>query len=222
MNDHYTESTADEPGLEPVFPWPPADGESIIAALGAKGRGAALEPRRFFAAMPEHAPLAPALIYYLVIGIAVEGVQLFWSSVLPQFTIERDSVLSAIETETAWNPVIEFLFSPLLLLLSLFIGAAIVHLLLRLFAGSTRDFGVTTRVFCYSYSPQVLAVVPVIGAIAGFIWMVIIAIVGLSAAHRTTTGRAAAAVLIPVAFAVAFIALATFLLAAGSLILAGP
>lgn len=220
MNEYYAEPTTEDAEPYPDFPWPPADGESIIAAMGRTWRGAALEPRRFFVALPEHAPLTHALIYYLVIGVAVEGVQLFWATALPELSTERHSVLGSMETTAAWSPVLEFLFSPLLLLLSLFIAAAVVHLLLRLFAGSVRGFGVTTRVFCYSYSPQVLAVVPFIGAIAGFAWMVVIAIIGLAAAHRTTTGRAAAAVLIPVAFAVIFIAIATFLMAAGSLLLA--
>jgi hypothetical protein len=217
VNEYDTYSTIGDPASDP-FPWPPADGESIIAAAGRTWRGAALEPRRFFSAMPAEAPLAPAIIYYLIIGIAVEGIQLFWAMTMPQLSLERHTVLGAVDAETTLTPVVEFLFSPLLLLLSLFIAAAVVHLLLRLFGGAGQGFGVTTRAFCYCYSPQVLAIIPVVGGVAGFIWMVVIAIIALSAAHGTTTGRAAAAVLLPVGAGLIFLAIAALLVAAGSLV----
>jgi hypothetical protein len=74
------------------------------------------------------------------------------------------------------------------------------------------------RVFAYAYSPQLLGVIPVAGVIAGFVWMVVVAIAGLSAAHRTSTGRAAAAVLIPLSIGMMFVALAVLIVRMGGLL----
>lgn len=194
---------------------------SAIAAAGRTWRGAALEPRRFFAGLPARDSLGPAILYYLVIGIAAEGAQLFWSMVFRATGFDPAGMLGVAEAGAEWSPVIDFLLSPLLLLISLFAAAAVTHLLLRLFGGASHGYNFTVRVFAYAYSPQILAVIPVIGQFIGFVWMVVIAIIGLAAGHRTSTGRAAAAVLIPVAIGLTLVAIAALIAATGSLLVSG-
>ncbi|CAN5692962.1 hypothetical protein BH23GEM9_BH23GEM9_21180 [soil metagenome] len=206
-----------EPAYEAGFPWPPPPGEPAINALGRTWRGASLEPRTFYRALPAAASLGPALLYYLILGIAVSGAQLFWSVTLRSAEPERDAVLGGMGAG-ALSPVIQFLLSPLLLLLSLFLAAGVVHLLLRLFGGASRDFGFTTRVFAYAYSPQILGIVPFIGAVIGFIWMLAVAIIGLREGHETSTGKVLAAVLIPLSIGLFFVAVAMFIAAAGDLL----
>jgi len=200
---------------EPPFPWPPAEGEPIVSGFGRTWRGACLEPRSFFAAMP-HDGIGSALLYYLAIGIAVAGGALFWSTVFASFPDE--GVMGKLAGGT-WNPIVEFMLSPLILILSIFLAAGFTHLMLLMFGGAGGGFAVTLRVFAFAYSPQILGIIPVVGQIAGFFWMVAIAIIGLSAAHRTTTGRAAAAVLTPLILMIGFLVMiAVFFLAAGGLV----
>jgi hypothetical protein len=212
----------DDPAIDfrsDPFPWPPAEGESILSAFGRTWRGAALEPTRFFAAMPEHGSIRTALIYYLPIGIAVAGANLFWTLVRGVADVEQDAVLGEMPMGGALSPLFEFLFSPVILLVSLFVAAGVTHLLLRVLGGARRDYGFTTRVFAFAYSPQLLGVVPVAGAVVGFIWMVGVSIIGLREGHGTTTGRAAAAVLIPVSIALVLLALMAFLASTGRVLL---
>lgn len=206
----------DTPGEEAAgaFPWPPGPDESVFDAWGRTWSGAALAPRRFFAALPRKRPITPAILYYLSIGILVAGAQLFWAMVLGP---SGDEVASGIGAEP-WAPLMDFLLSPVLLLLSLFISAAVVHVLLKLFGGAGGDFSLTTRVFAYAYSPQILGVIPVAGTIAGFVWMVAVAVIGLKVAHGTTTGRAAAAILIPLGIGLTFMLLAELIVRAGGLL----
>jgi hypothetical protein len=209
-----------EPELTPdmTFPWPPDEGDSVAGAFAATWKGASLRPRRFVAAMPDRASVGPALLYYLPLGILIAGADLFWSTVRPDGP-EQDAVLARTDVLAGFeNPLVSFLLSPAILLLSLFVSAAVTHLLLRSFGGASRDFAFTTRVYAYAYSPQALGVVPVIGSVIGFIWMVGVAIIGLREGHRTTTARAAAAVLIPVAIALVFVAIAAFIALTGSLV----
>jgi hypothetical protein len=200
-----------------AFPWPPAEGESVVNAYGRTWRGAALEPRAFFGALPAQQSLGPALLYYLPLGIAVAGAQLFWSSIRGTVDTERDAVLGA--ELPALSPLVEFLLSPVMLILTIFVAAGLVHLLLRLLGGASRDFGFTVRVFAYAYSPQILGVVPVVGSAVGFFWMVGVAIIGLREGHRTSTGKAATAVLVPLAVALTFFAIVTLIAATGSLLM---
>ena len=200
------------------FPWPPAEQESVLTAFADSWRGAALEPARFFRSMPERAPVGPALLYYLPLGIAVAGATMFWS--LVGLNISALSRVAGIEaTSDAMSPVIDFLMSPLILLVSLFVSAGVTHLMLLMFGAGKNGFGTTGRVFAFAYSPQILAVIPWVGQAVGMVWMVVIAIIGLREAHRTSTGRAVAAVLIPFLVAVLFIVASMFILAASSLLL---
>ena len=197
-----------------VFPWPPRAGESLIDAWGRTWSGAALRPQRFFASMPRDGSPGPAILYYLSIGIPVAGVQLFWSMLRGGSDDAAATGLGLGE----WAPLLDFLFSPLLLMLSLVLSAGVVHLMLKLFGAAAGDFWLTTRVFAFAYSPQILGVIPVAGTIAGFIWMVVVAIIGVREAHRTTTGRAAAAILLPLSVAFAFVLAAELIVRAGGLL----
>lgn len=213
-NPHAADDDASgDAGIRP-FPWPPAGGDSVFDAWGRTWSGSALAPRRFFAALPPVGSLGAAVLYYLSIGIPVAGVQLFWTMLRGGAADEA----AVTATLGQWAPLLDFLFSPVYLLISLFLSAGVVHLLLKLFGGAGGDYRMTTRVFAYAYSPQILGIVPVLGSIAGFVWMVVIAIIGVRAAHRTTTGRAAAAILIPLFIALAFMAIAELIARSGALL----
>lgn len=218
--DEYDDGDAafSERTPDPSFPWPPAKGESILRAFSDTWTGAALRPGDFFRRMPEHGTVRTALLYYVPLGILVAGATLFWALVAGPTDADREVVLGEVPLAGPMNPLVEFLLSPLLLLASLFIAAGVVHLLLRMFGGANRSFGFTTRVFAYAYSPQALGIIPVVGTVVGFIWMVGVAIIGLRAGHGTSTGRAAAAVLIPVVIALFFLAIAAIVAVTGDLI----
>lgn len=204
---------AGDAGAAP-FPWPPSADESVFDAWGRTWSGSALAPRRFFSALPPVGSLGAAVLYYLSIGIPVAGVQLFWTMLRGGTGEEIVGTASLGQ----WAPLLDFLLSPVYLLVSLFLSAGVVHLLLKLFGAAGGDYRMTTRVFAYAYSPQILGIVPVVGPIAGFIWMVVIAIIGVREAHRTTTGRVAAAILIPLFVALAFVAIAELIVRSGGLL----
>jgi hypothetical protein len=200
------------------FPWPPAEGASATGAFVQSWQGATFQPATFFRALTERTSLGSALLYYLPLGILIAGAELFWSIVRAP-AVEQDSMLSTIATlDAAWNPLVLFLLSPLRLLLELFVSAAVTHAVLKLFGGATRDYGTTARVFAFAYSPMLFGVIPLIGSFVGFIWMVPVAIIGVREAQRTTSGRAAAAVLIPVIAALVLLGLFYLASAAGTLL----
>ncbi|MCY2989070.1 MAG: YIP1 family protein [Planctomycetota bacterium] len=84
------------------------------------------------------------------------------------------------------------------MVLGVFMGGVIIHLLLLLFQGANYSLETTLRVVAYvGGAAALLQVIPVAGALGTVIVSLIHEIIGLSVAHETTKGKAAAAVLLP-------------------------
>lgn len=182
------------------FPWPPRPGESTLSALVRTWRLSTFEPAYFFRMLPVPGPIGPAVIYFLIIGVPSAGLILFWQMLGRLAYLRMGLDLSANDAAPGvWLPIIQFLLSPLFLLLGLGISFVIHHLFLLLFGGARRGAGTTLRVLAYSYSPALFAIVPYLGVMVGWIWTLVLAIIGLREAHRTDGWRAASAILVPIA-----------------------
>jgi hypothetical protein len=69
--------------------------------------------------------------------------------------------------------------------------------MLTLLGGASRGFAATLRVMCYAQTTQLAVVLPGLGGLIGFVWRLILEIVGLSQAHKTEGWKATLAVLLP-------------------------
>lgn len=209
-------------GVVERFPWPPAEDGAILAAFGETWKSATFDPGRFFARVPREGGTGAAILYYLALGLLVSGATLFWD-VLGQFaTTSAGDTLASELGIGAIAPVTSFLLSPLVLMGALLLSAAVVHGLLALFDGARHSFGTTIRVFCYAYSPMIFAVVPLLGALVGSLWMLVLSIIGLREAHRTEGWKAAVAVILPFVLLIGLvIVMLLTVMAAGAALLQG-
>lgn len=148
--------------------------------------------------MPREDGYGAVLVYYLIIGVIASGVNLFWTSVFHYSGLT--SMFMPDMAVDSMSGVVEFLLSPLLLVLTLYMVSGICHLCLLMTGGARHGFRTTSRVFAFAYSPALLGVIPVLGNFVGFFWMIVLAIIGLREAHETTTGKAAVGVLLPTFF----------------------
>ncbi len=96
----------------------------------------------------------------------------------------------------AWSLGV-MVMAPVLVLLGVFLWSAVVHLFLALAGGANSGFGATVRVICYASTVQILNVVPFCGGLLATVWAVVLQIIGLAIAHRTSQGKSALAVLLP-------------------------
>jgi hypothetical protein len=88
---------------------------------------------------------------------------------------------------------------PIASVIGMFIGSAVYHVMLLLLGGARRPYETTLRVAAYSNGgTAVLNLIPLCGSIAAAVYAIVVAIIGLSRAHEISTGKAAAAVLLPV------------------------
>lgn len=102
-------------------------------------------------------------------------------------------------TSAIGSRIFSLVVAPLLYPVGLVIASAVTHGLLTLFGGANRSFVVTLRTLAYASAPSVLSAVPILGSVTAWVWTLVLQAVGLYAAHRTSGGRAAAAVLVPIA-----------------------
>jgi hypothetical protein len=87
---------------------------------------------------------------------------------------------------------------PVIIVIGLFIGAAIVHLCLMIVGGANKTFEATFRVLAFSQgSTGPLQMIPVCGGLIAGVWGLVVTCIGLARAHETGTERAVFAVFLP-------------------------
>ena len=65
------------------------------------------------------------------------------------------------------------------------------------FGWAKRDFEATFRAIAYSASPILFYVIPMCGGIIGIIWSIVLMIIGLKHMQKTSGGKAALTVFLP-------------------------
>lgn len=100
--------------------------------------------------------------------------------------------------------------APLLALLVLYVGAAIYHILIKIFVRpEDTGFQATLRVVAYTSAVDLLTWIPLLGLLAS-LYGLYLAFVGIREMHETTTGRALAVISLPVVLFVVFNVLPLF------------
>jgi hypothetical protein len=214
------------PPAPQALPWE-QPGYPVLEALFETAKLFISEPGEAFKRMSLTASLGRPIGYAIIFGwLGIIAGQLYqialggaWMRFLPSMPHSEEMPFASPSFWTLGWSVAMMVVAPLLILIGLFIGAAIVHLFLLLVGGANSGFDATVRVMCYASTVQILQVVPMCGGVAAAIWGLVLQVTGLAIAHRTTQGKAALAVLLPVALccvcvAVLFVAFGAMILAA--------
>jgi hypothetical protein len=172
--------------------------------------------------MPVPAPIGPAVLYFLIIGIPAVGIGLFWRMLFEIASAGSGFAAAPLDAPIGpWLPLIQFLLSPIFLLVGLGIGFVINHAILAIVGGARRGPGTTLRTLCFAYSPVLFAVVPFVGAAIGGVWTIVLTIIGLRESHQTDGWRAATAVLLPIVILTILFIIAAALIGVVAVYLAG-
>jgi hypothetical protein len=158
-----------------------------------------LDPQEAFRRMPVAGDLGRPILYAVIIGwlgviisqiysLALRGVM--WNF-MPGMPGGQELAMGTGAT------ILMMLLAPILVIIGVFLWSAIVHLFLMLLSAADGGFTATVRVVSYSSTAQLAQLIPVCGGFVAMIWSVVLAIIGIATAHRTTTGKAALAVLLP-------------------------
>jgi hypothetical protein len=218
------DSPLTKPRARPGTPWEDRGRIGFVPALVETTQKVLIRPSDFFASMPVTGGIGGPLLYGILVGTLGVIVAAVYREV---FQALVGSTFAGLESSGELRRIMPFLmggaglvlqvvFAPIFVTLGLFVAAAIVHVLLLLFGGARRGFEATVRVMCYSEAAAVINVIPVCGGVISGVYFLVLAIIGLAAAHGIGKGTAAAAVLLPLVLVCCCCAGAA-LIAAGSL-----
>jgi hypothetical protein len=180
------------------IPWE-QPGQSAVSALLETAKLFLMSPTEAFRRMPVTADILRPLIYAILFGWFGLAIGQIWSLLgrmaMPTFFQEPPAF--AAMGSPMMRTIFVIVLGPILIPIFLFIWAAIVHLVLMLLGGANSGFMATVRVLCYANTTQIFSAVPICGGFVSLIWGIILQILGIAIAHRTTNGKAALAVLLP-------------------------
>jgi hypothetical protein len=203
----YGEETGGTAGDPPRGPAASPAGEfslqDPVGSFISTTRGVVLSPVNFFRSIARRGDFINPLLYALIcalIAAFLGGLLGLLGGLL--FAVPGDDTGAAL-TGGLIGGVAGILFNlillPIFTVIVLFVGAAITHLLVMLLVRPTNaGFEATFRAGAYIQALQLISWIPIVNFIA-FIWAIVLYIFGIREVHNTTTGRAVAIVLIPVA-----------------------
>ena len=158
-----------------------------------------LQPVEFYRALDPHGPIAPALVFGVLVSWVGFTVGLLWDLVIPT---PFEQVLGGPGAASGDVPVLViglavWILVPLLMPFLLLLMAAVYHVVLLALGGPSRGYAATTRVLAYAAGPQLLSVVPFCGWFLGFVWATVLQVIGLREVHGIPTLKAVAVLVIP-------------------------
>ena len=209
-----------EPHLSPPPPPPPGGGAGAAGAglpweerarLGAVPafvetvKLLVVNPTEAFARAKRRGDLFSPIAFAVVLGWAGVIFQSLWSlafgsSLLDLMPPEMREVSGFGVAAKTFGLVAQIILAPIFIVIFLFIGSAIVHLMLMLVGGtkaSEAGFEGTLRSLAYSTVSQLASVVPFAGGLIAMVWAIVLEMIGLATLHRTSYGKAIAAILLP-------------------------
>jgi hypothetical protein len=167
-------------------------------------------PTRFYARMPVEGGLINPLIFALVMGVLGGMFGLLYQFLVTYYfgTIFETPGFGDFSVPVMIGSAIGL---PILTIIGVFVGSGVLHLCLMIVRGNRNGFEATFRVIAYAMSTQMFGIIPILGGGIGFIWALVIEIIGIRESHGISTGRAALAIFLPLlailAVAVIFIAI---------------
>ncbi|HDQ39794.1 MAG TPA: hypothetical protein ENN39_02015 [Desulfonatronum sp.] len=189
---HRTSPSGDASTFAEIdVPWEHLDKYGFFPGLWETIKRAMLQPAAFFRSMPVGNGQIKPLIFYLLIAEFQIVMQLLWDMTGVGANATSEAGLAGI------SAVMLLVVYPLLLIMMLYLMAALVHACLHLVGVATRGFEGTFRALTYGSAPMVMVLVPMIGPLIGAIWSLIVTFLGYKHIHRSTTGKVLLAMLLP-------------------------
>jgi hypothetical protein len=156
-------------------------------------------PEALFRTLTFRGGIVEPLAFGILVGSVGTMFGLFW-----QFLVWSGFVLFSMEPIFGQLPfgliyLSILVVTPILWIVWIFFSSTVIHLLLLIVRGGQNGYEGTLRVVSYSQAAQIWSLIPFAGGFLGWIWQVVIQIIGLKQIHDTSYARVIMALLIPVA-----------------------
>ncbi len=186
----------------PPTPWESEGG--FVGAFLKTTQEVLFSPTKFFRKTAAGKGYWSPFIFAMIVGVIGSGVSLFW-----QWLFFSGSIPPQILSVTTYGVLLTsaIISIPFTIAFSVFVGSGVTHLCLMIVRGNRKGFEATFRAICYSQSALLIYMIPFIymvpfvgtflGALAGGVYLMILAILGVREGHEISTGRAVLAILLP-------------------------
>jgi hypothetical protein len=196
------------PAVRENTPWERRATLGWFAGLYETWKRTLFAPQAFWASVKPDGSWTDAVLYgWIVFALGVVLSAPFGAFGLGSFGLESmldqmndlpAGARAAIRNYAVGASGFKLVFSVVLFPLWLIIWAAIQHLFCMLFGVAKNGYYATLRVLAYAGATSIIGLIPCIGILASLYYLVLV-ILGLSAVQESSLGRAAAAVLVPLA-----------------------
>ena len=198
-------------------PWEDRQKVGFFKALWETWKESVFYPNRFFSRAPYSGGLASPMLYAVIVVWVSYAINQLTGLLLSSFTI--GFIANMIHDEQLLESLgllggLGFLqvlgilvLLPFMIIAALFIGSGIYHLILMIFGWNKRNFEATFRAISYGVGPLIFMIVPACGSLIGYVWVLVLTILGIKHLQKTTGGQASFVVLLPLILCCCLIAL---------------
>lgn len=196
-------------GSGAVFPWEDRARLGFVNALIESVKILVSDPAEAFSRLQPNGDLTSPIIFGLLLNWPGFAAAMAWQLIF-------GGLAGGSEALNAFGilPILVVIVCyPIIYAIGLFFGAGVFHLCLMVVKGlenSSFGFEGTLKVLCYGSIGSIAQVVPFLGGLVGGLFNLYLSVVGIRTVHRTTTGIAIAAVLLPIAICCVCIFLLVF------------
>jgi hypothetical protein len=175
--------------------------DSLIGTI----KGFMFAPGETFEKTRESGDLGSPLLFAILIAFVMSIVGQIWgmffgASLLSMLPAEAREAAGMFLMTSGFGFFASIILVPIITVIGIFLYSAILHLMLLLVGGlgeSTSGFEGSIRVVSYAQVATLAQVVPIIGGMIAFFWGLFLGVVGVTRMHRTSDGKAVAAVILP-------------------------
>ncbi len=198
-NSYESESGSHSSGGLELPPWERRDRFGFLNGLYLTIKDVLLSPQSFFQRMPSQLGLTQPLMFAIVLGV----ITTFFGWMYSITGSSLKMLISDDFSELLEGPLLSFgmfVLSPFLVVVFLYLQAAITHGMLVLLGGNKLGFEASFRVIAYSEATSIVTLIPFCGSGIGVVWGLVVTIIGLYSVHEIDPWKAVAAVLVPMIF----------------------
>lgn len=209
QEEQISPNAGEQPETVPVYevPWEDRKHYSYLNGFLQTFKESLFNPTEFFKKMPPKGdgfmPILYAVLWILIVyvinlginqllGLNTANFELYEKYFGMKFPYDQNYIQRLM-----W---IQLLMLPVLRIISILIIAGIVHLFALIFKAGGNGFIATLRVIGYAQGVVIFNIIPFLGGFISFLYAIVLYIIGLQHAHKTTGGKAAATVLAPIIF----------------------
>lgn len=180
-------------------------------------------PTHFFKNYKLDGPISRPLLFGVMIGWTTAIINSIWATLTQQsiFTLLREHMpeIEGVDWDQIGSPgtsldfLLGLIIAPVAIIIGMFIISGIYHLFLLMVKGANKNFETTFNVVAYGMVAYLAEIIPFCGGLLAWVWGLILAIIGLTEAHKTDSWKAVFAVFSP--FVLCCLCIILILMAAG-------